>query len=184
MMSQGSKRLVDDHLQLHRLLAQLRDALDQSDVQRTYAKLDLFWARLAVHIRAEHLHLFPSLLNLPQHGATDSTPSLKEMQAVIKQLREDHDFFMHELSGAVLDVRALLNAVDNQIVESELSHVLNTITQVEQRLERHDEIEEGQVYLWVSSLLNQKEQEALAVAINSELEKSPARFAAATFGIE
>lgn len=183
-MSPGSKRLVDDHLELHQLLAQLRDALDHSDVQRTYAKLDLFWARLAVHIRAEHLHLFPSLVKLPHHAETDSTPSLKEMQAVIKQLREDHDFFMHELSGAVLDVRALLNAVDNQIVQSELRQVRDTITEVEHRLESHDEIEEGQVYLWVSSLLNQKEQSELAVAINTELENRPARFAATTFGVE
>lgn len=33
-----------------------------ASAKELYQKLDLFWARLAVHIRAEHLHMFPALL--------------------------------------------------------------------------------------------------------------------------
>ncbi len=181
MMSKGSKRLVNDHLALHRLLVQLQNALDQTDVGRTYSKLDLFWAKLAVHIRAEHLHLFPSILNFSENTKTALTPDIKEMQAVIDRLREDHDFFMHELAAAVLKARTMLNEGDTLIVESVLSDIRKTVDAVEQRLESHNEVEEKQVYLWVSGLLNQKEQEELAAAISTELKKRPARFVAGTW---
>lgn len=174
-MSQGSKRLVDDHLGLHRLLMQVQSALEHGDVHRAYAKIDLFWAKLAVHIRAEHLHLYPSILN------SDQATSLAKMQGVIDRLREDHDYFMHKLAGAVGNVRGLLNVSDKQKIESGLEQIGTMIREVEERLEVHNEIEEGQVYCWVGTLLNDKEQEELAIAIRSELEKCPARFPATSW---
>lgn len=60
MLSQASQRLADDHGALDEVLSQLWKALDTGDVLVSHDKLDLFWARLAVHIRAEHLHLFPA----------------------------------------------------------------------------------------------------------------------------
>jgi len=63
MLSQASQRLVDDHIALDEVLKQLKEMLTGGDIEASHARLDLFWARLAVHIRAEHLHLFPVVLN-------------------------------------------------------------------------------------------------------------------------
>jgi hypothetical protein len=69
MLSKGSERLAADHVALGRLLKELKTALSNDDVAVSYAKVDLFWAKLAVHIRAEHLHLFPDVLK----GVTRAT---------------------------------------------------------------------------------------------------------------
>ena len=58
-----SERLAHDHAELGKLLGEVKAALDNKDVARTNASLDLFWARLAIHIRAEHLHVFPALVD-------------------------------------------------------------------------------------------------------------------------
>lgn len=179
-MSQGSKRLVDDHLELHQLLMEVQGALQERDVHRSYSKLDLFWAKLAVHIRAEHLHLFPAILSA-DGARISTTTSLTEIQSAIDQLRKDHDFFMHQLAGAVGNVRDLINVADKQKIESGLEGIRTTIREVEQRLEGHNEIEEEQVYCWISNLLDQKDQDELASAIRTELEKRPARFAETTW---
>ena len=55
--------LVDDHAEVDELLRGVMLAFDGGDVREVYPKLDYLWARLAVHIRAEHLHLFPALLS-------------------------------------------------------------------------------------------------------------------------
>ncbi|HEX6045334.1 MAG TPA: hemerythrin domain-containing protein, partial [Pyrinomonadaceae bacterium] len=62
-MSQAGRRLADDHEDLHQLLEQLKKALHETDAGVPRGALDLFWARLAVHIRAEHLRLFPAVLS-------------------------------------------------------------------------------------------------------------------------
>jgi hypothetical protein len=62
MVLKASERLAGDHVALDRLLKQLQATLNNGDVNACYASLDLFWAKLAVHIRAEHLHLFPGAL--------------------------------------------------------------------------------------------------------------------------
>ena len=63
MVSQARGRLSHDHHEVSEILKQLLAALHNKDVGATYSGLDLLWARLAVHIRAEHLHLFPIVLN-------------------------------------------------------------------------------------------------------------------------
>ena len=84
MASEARQRLSDDHQAVNEVLKQLLTALDNNDVEASYAKLDLLWARLAVHIRAEHLHLFPTVIN---RLANDSS----EAQSLIEELRADHD---------------------------------------------------------------------------------------------
>ncbi len=95
----ADERLLHDHDELGDLLNQLDAALETNDVARTHSTLDLFWARLAMHIRAEHLHLFPAI------SRVRNPPD--EPENTIAILREDHDFFMRELSQAVAITRTL-----------------------------------------------------------------------------
>jgi hemerythrin superfamily protein len=159
-MSQVSEQLIDDHAALDKVLKQLQTALRSSDVETARAKLDLFWARLAVHIRAEHLHLFPAVSSL-----------LDEAPTVIAELRSDHDFFMHELARAVEIMRQALP----------VREVMNIVLEVEQRLLKHNEVEETQVYRWAITLLNSEEQAKLAKQITTELLKHPPRFTLSTW---
>lgn len=153
-MSESRQILSDDHDAVDEVLKQLLTALQDRDVQTSHAKLDLLWARLAVHIRAEHLHLFPVIAE-----------RVNEAAPVITNLRADHEFFMRELAEAVGTLR-----------EATLASVLDTVRAVEKRLTSHNEIEEKQVYHWVGSVLTDSEQAALAARINAELEKRPSRF--------
>ncbi|HEX7334596.1 MAG TPA: hemerythrin domain-containing protein [Pyrinomonadaceae bacterium] len=157
--SEARQQLLDDHNAVSEVLQQLLTALDNRDVQATYSRLDLLWARLAVHIRAEHLHLFPAVLN-----------RLSEAQPVVETLRTDHDFFMRELARAV----NLLRELD----EANLSAVGDTVREVAKRLASHNDIEENQIYHWASTILSEPEQTDLAARINAELENRPPRFSA------
>lgn len=141
------------------MLQQLLTALNNNDVRESHAKLDLLWARLAVHIRAEHLHLFPAV-----------AARVSEADTVIENLRADHDYFIRELAQAIGILRA-----------ESLATVLDTVRRVEQRLTSHNEIEEKQVYDWTRSVLSDTEQTALAARINAELEKRPPRFSLETW---
>src|ERR1044072_7340629 len=60
--------LVNDHAEVDALLRGLWDAFEGGEAEEVLAKLDYLWARLAVHIRAEHLHLFPALLAAAASG--------------------------------------------------------------------------------------------------------------------
>lgn len=162
MMSQAGRRLADDHEDLHQLLEQLKKALHETDAGVPRGALDLFWARLAVHIRAEHLRLFPAVLSAAQKN---SSISLDTVQSVIAQLREDHNFFMHELASATSK-------------DGELSTIIKA---VEKRLEAHNELEEKQIYALIGSILSEEEQAQLASQINEELLKRPPRFTAETW---
>jgi hemerythrin superfamily protein len=151
------QRLSDDHHAVNEVLEQLLTALAHKDLQTSYSKLDLLWARLAVHIRAEHLHLFPAI-----------APRISQAQPTIERLREDHDFFMRELGGAIAILRE----------QSNFTAVTNTVREVEKRLATHNEIEENQIYQWSSTILTESEQLDLLARINAELEHRPPRFSA------
>ena len=150
--------LSDDHHSVSEVLEQLLAALENKDVQTSHSRLDLLWARLAVHIRAEHLHLFPAV-----------TDRVAEAQAIVESLRADHDFFMHELARAIGILRELPDT-------TKLAAVADTVRQVEERLATHNEIEENQIYRWSSTILNESEQLELLARINAELENRPPRF--------
>ena len=161
-MAEVRLRLSDDHHAVSEVLEQLLAALKDKDVKTSHSKLDLLWARLAVHIRAEHLHLFPAV-----------TDRVAEAQAIVKSLRADHDFFMHELARAIGVLRELPRTTDN---ETKLAAVASTVREVKERLATHNEIEENQIYRWSSTLLSESEQLELLARINAELENPPPRF--------
>lgn len=180
MSSQDNDRLKQDHAELDGLLRQLNAALESNDVARIYATLDLFWARLAMHIRAEHLHLFETILravNQKRGALGDNAPPVEEAEKTIEQLREDHNFFMLELSRAVAVVRGLLASPEADVTEP-LQNVRKGIHAVQQRLIKHNEIEENGVYLWTRALLSEAEQSELAALVRKELENTPPRFSA------
>jgi hemerythrin superfamily protein len=161
-MLQAQQQLSDDHQAVGEVVTQLLTALKNKDVKASHSKLDLLWARLAVHIRAEHLHLFPAV-----------TRRFTEAQSVVETLRADHDFFMTELARAV-------NTLRQPPTEEEinLNSILDVILEVEKRLAKHNEIEEHQIYRFASTMLTEAEQVELATRINAELEHRPSRFSA------
>ena len=169
MASEARQRLSNDHRAVNEVLRQLLTALDNKDVEASYSKLDLLWARLAVHIRAEHLHLFPTVIN---RLASDSG----EAQSVVDNLRADHDFFMRELARAIGILRELPRTLDSPDVKDRWSSVAEIVVSVKTRLEDHNEIEENQVYRWSDTILTKPEQIDLASRINAELEHRPSRF--------
>jgi len=161
-MLQAQQRLSDDHQAVSEVLTQLLTGLKNKDVKASHSKLDLLWARLAVHIRAEHLHLFPAVIS-----------RFTEAQSVVETLRADHDFFMTELARAV-------NTLRQPPTEEEinLNSILDVILEVEKRLAKHNEIEENQIYRLASTMLTESEQVELATRINAALEHRPSRFSA------
>lgn len=173
-------QLAHDHRDLGKLLGEVRIALEAGDITRGHSRLDFFWARLAMHIRAEHLHLFPAILRaLSETGRDDAanSPSLSQAQKVIEELRRDHDFFMHELSRAIATMRSLSASKDQQLAAQALEDVSARIIAVEARLAAHNTLEESQVYLWTESLLSSTEQSQLAARVHEELRNVPPRFA-------
>ena len=166
--------LAADHRALDVLLKELIADFDISDVSTTFSRLDLFWARLAMHIRAENLHLFPAILNAraDKFGGQDSI----EAREALDKLRRDHDFFMHELGNAVNVMRDVMKA-DNQMNELEqLQPVRETIIRVNERLEAHNRLEEGLVYRLPERLLAPTKQFELSAEVRRELENLPPRF--------
>lgn len=175
-MSQARQRLSDDHHAVGEILKQLLTAIDNKDVQTSYSNLDLLWARLAVHIRAEHLHLFPIVTSRLPGSADGVAPDLSEAQALIEILRADHNFFMRELARAIGMLRELPETITSAGDEAKLKAVAKAVRDVEQRLATHNDIEEDQIYRWSSKILTESEQLDLLARINAELENPPPRF--------
>ena len=178
-MSKEEQILSDDHDAVSEVLKQLLTALDNQDVQTSYARLDLVWARLAIHIRAEHLHLFPAVIDrLTKAGDYALVTDLSEAQTIVEHLRTDHDFFMRQLGDAIGILRALPNEIVTARDEATLVAVRDDVLQITARLVTHNEIEESQIYRWSSTILTKSEQLELAARINAELENRPPRFSA------
>jgi hypothetical protein len=168
--------LVNDHAEVDALLRGLWDAFEGGEAEEVLAKLDYLWARLAVHIRAEHLHLFPALLAAAGSGpGRPGAPASGEVRESVERLREDHDFFMRELAGAVGETRAL--AAESVPPDgARLRQVKERVTAVASRLAEHNRLEEEQVYLWPSSLLGEEALSGLVAAMKREVENIPPRF--------
>ena len=169
--------LTKDHRQLAKLLGAVRAALESENSVEAFETLDLFWARLAMHIRAENLHLFPSVLNKVKDEAGESQaehlPS-REVQKSIERLTTDHNFFMQQLSRAIRILREKPVAVDSVV---ELERVKEVVNEVSERLTAHNELEEMVLYKMPLELLTREEQIELAARIQRELEKLPPRVA-------
>lgn len=167
--------LVEDHAELGGLLRDLMRSFDRGAAGEVLPKLDLVWARLAVHIRAEHLHLFPALLDAASRAGRGTRPSPEEVRAAVGRLREDHDFFMRELAAAVNELRA--SASRRGSTQAGLLPALRQkVSAVADRLEEHNRLEEGQVYLWQRALLGAGERESLSALLRREIENLPPRF--------
>ncbi len=167
--------LAHDHSELDELLAGFFAALSAGQLEQSFAQLDRFWARLAMHIRAEHLHLFPILLRAletPRQRKESRGPSLEIGRSTISRLQEDHDFFMRELAAAVKQLGRLRWHAE----EPGLREVQEQVDRVRQRLETHNELEESQVYRWAELLLEPAERVALNDKMQRELGNLPPRF--------
>ena len=199
--------LIDDHAEVGALFRALDSAFARSRPREVLEKLDYLWARLAVHIRAEHLHLFPALLAASKGGEAGpaaGAPSPSEVREGIKRLREDHDFFMRELAGAVNAAREVLESTeclreDHDFFMRGLAEAVNgvrvlaaqegtadagrlpqireKVQAVAARLAEHNRIEEGQVYLWQAVLLGEEQRAELRGRMRCEIENLPPRFA-------
>jgi iron-sulfur cluster repair protein YtfE (RIC family) len=138
--------------------------LESHDRAEIYPAVDLFWARLAMHIRAEHLHVFPSLLK-----AYENREESTDIARNVAVLRDDHDFFMRELADIIKVLREFND-------DNEMKTYLDVLTRLEavtQRLKAHNELEEKAIYRVVANAL---ESEKLAFSVEKELENIPPRF--------
>lgn len=172
--------LVADHEELDALGSGLFEAFDRGDAAEVLSKLDLVWARLAVHIRAEHLHLFPALLAASAGGHAAGGPSAREVEVALSRLREDHNFFMRELAACVEVVKRRA-ASERPDSEGELEEVKLKVLGVFATLCEHNRLEEEEVYLWPGTLLGGAERDRLDVTVRKELENLPPRLAQGSY---
>lgn len=172
-----SELLARDHTEVDALFGDLSLAFGRGDAREVFVKLDYLWARLAVHIRAEHLHLFPGLLAAAERRGAGmvGSPAREEVRAAVERLREDHDFFMHELARAVNAARDLA-ALDDSDGREGLMQIRDRVLAVAARLAEHNRAEEEQLYRWPKALLTPSELSTLPVRIKHEVENLPPRF--------
>jgi len=167
--------MEDDHQQLASLISTLLKELDELPRTRVFELLDLFWARLAVHIRAENRCLFPALRKSFAESVHNSghLPTFDEVDSTIETLRSDHNFFMDQLAKAVL----MLRESQSQNLQSNASaDARRIVAAVSQRLREHDRLEEEHVYKWTDAILTEVELTTLSIALRHELENMPPRF--------
>ena len=165
-----------DHQELSALLNDLRFALDQQNQPETFQLLDLFWARLAVHIRAENLCLFPALLRAFAEGHP-GIPTHDQVKSAIETLRSDHNFFMDQLAKAVNMLRDLQPEGGDAPGTLDACEAVRTIVgAVAERLREHDRLEEEQVYKWTDNILSAAAADFLTGALRHELQNMPPRF--------
>jgi hemerythrin superfamily protein len=154
--------LSDDHRDVDLLLADVLEKLRSVNGQAAFDALDLFWARLAMHIRAEHLHLFPAVMKY-----AELHPELPE---TLERLRRDHDFFMHELANAIKAMRSMTTKNENEII----GETLSSVEEIKMRLAEHNAVEEETVYP-LQRRLPRADAEQLSRSIGKELQNLPPR---------
>jgi hypothetical protein len=173
----GQSLLEDDHESVGRLLDELRATLHAgTDARAAHRLLDEVWARLAVHIRAEHLRLFPAVLRAARADASLHA----EAESAVSSLRRDHDFFMRELAAAVGALDALLSDPKGRDAEAEAGRILRAVEAVATRLEEHNAREESQVYAWADALLDAEARARLLADVRRELTNLPPRLSRRT----
>ncbi len=168
--------LTHDHDELDEAFAGFEQAVEAGNAFGSFEFLDLFWARLAVHIRAENTVLFPALLQAAEEGpaveGSSGGVTAEEMRELVEQLRHDHDFFMFELTAAIKQLRTLLR----QNRREGLTEIRDSLIPVRERLDAHNALEESRAYQYAALLLKRDEQAALQQRIQQELENLPPRF--------
>ena len=168
--------LAHDHEELARLLVELDAKLEQLDVTQAFKLLDLFWARLAVHIRAENLHLFPSLANTPatRFSGKGDLPTSEEAHDLLLRLRSDHDYFMKELAAIIKVMREI--TPDQNSHDLEIQEIQKRMKAIRERLEVHNVLEEERAYTWPMVLFDEATLARLGQRLKQELENLPPRF--------
>lgn len=164
LMGEPGYMLSDDHSEVDVLLDDALDKLRGGDLLQAFDALDLFWARLAVHIRAEHLHLFPAALKICESEAVSGIPE------ILERLRRDHDLFMHELAEAIKSMRAVTPESEPDV----RLDVLARLETVRDRLAEHNTIEEERIY-GLRRFLSPGDQDMLARSLAKELANLPPR---------
>jgi iron-sulfur cluster repair protein YtfE (RIC family) len=154
--------LSDDHADVDRLLEDAALKLERGNAIEASDALDLFWARLAMHIRAEHLHLFPAVLKI--NSETD-------IPEILKRLRHDHDFFMHELADSMKAMRSITAASESGVMRETAAR----LEAIRDRLAKHNALEEALVYP-LQLNLPASERADLSRSIAKELANIPPRF--------
>ena len=172
MNNEIGSMLENDHEALSKLLEDLEKKLAAFDPTLAYKALDLFWARLAMHIRAENVRLFPALLKLPKESLTGKggRPTPAELHEVLELLRTDHDFFMTELTHMIKMLRK------SEVQREEIGDVAERLGGLKQRLEKHNQLEEELAYVWPSTVFDAPTMEKLATRVRRELTNLPPRF--------
>ena len=175
--------LESDHESLGRLLSELDLSLASMDIPRSFELLDLFWVRLAVHIRAENLHLFPALANAsPSLVAGDNKlPKADDVRVLIEHLRSDHEFFMKELADMIRVMREL--SANPQTPDVDLGDLHKRLEVITSRLELHNELEETQAYKWPGLLFEDQMVDSLGQRMQQELENLPQRVTKSKFDV-
>ena len=168
-----------DHELLGDLLQKLECALQRRDVVRSFRLLDLFWARLATHIRAENVCLFPAILNAPREIFGRTLPTFMEVETTIERLRVDHNFFMDQLSRAVKTMREFLISSDTYTQwkrTRQLNSIRSRLHAVSTRLKAHNQLEEEHVYEWPALMLGAADLSKLHDVLKHQIENLPPRF--------
>ena len=147
--------LAADHKEMDQLFLRGVEALRERDPGKAHPALDRIWMRLAVHIRAEHKILFPALA---ESGA--------EVQAQVKDLRSDHDYFMAALAKTLSTLRDPALDIPSLQIEVE---------QIRRRLTAHNAIEESKIYPLVD-LLPPNQRQNLLEGLIRELAFLPERY--------
>lgn len=169
--------LADDHSELDALLEEVFAALDDENIETIYKSLDFFWARLAMHIRAEHLHLFPAIISALEIQKDDEHfPSFDEAQKAIEQLQDDHNFFMRELLAMIKLLREWRENKEIADFPNQFADVRFKLNVVKRRLETHNDLEESEVYKWLDLLLSSPERDVLDEQMQKEITNLPPRF--------
>jgi len=159
-----------DHSELDELLRSTMEATDSADAVQTFKHLDRFWARLAMHIRAEHLRVFPVIRKIATRSA-----EFREIPELLDVLREDHDFFMRDLARAIKAMRLVFYFGN----EAETFAVVRKLLEgVRERLAIHNRIEEAKVYtLATEELFEPAAIVDLLSSVRKDLDNYPDRFA-------
>ena len=167
--------LERDHAEIDLLYQDVVKHFDAGIRDTVIERLDLFWARLAVHIRAEHLHLFPAVLRSNARTLSEGKELVPDLVSVIAQLRRDHNGFMYELAGAIKALRAV--AADDQKLALVLKDVRERLMVVKQNLDRHNRLEEERIYALEEISMSSEDHSQLYQLISRELANMPSRFA-------
>ncbi|MEO5859937.1 MAG: hemerythrin domain-containing protein [Pyrinomonadaceae bacterium] len=163
--------LTHDHSEIDTMVDNVVGMFSSGEPGPIYQAIDLIWARLAIHIRAEHLHLFPTLTDASRFLNATEAHSIENR---IEELRKDHNFFMREMIGTIKTMRQIVANPDSSEL-SRLGDVKQRIGGLRRRLIMHNGKEESEIYPLADRLLSPEAAAMLRTKMRSELDNLPPR---------